>query len=72
MTANRLLAVGGASEMTKSCQRITVERQRQEAWESAVAAHVEALVSLGWKWEGRALRPGLNAALLHKNDSRNV
>lgn len=56
-------------QMTNSCQRITVERQRQEAWEAAVTAHVEALVSLGWKWEGKALRPRLNAALLHKSDS---
>ena len=26
-------------------------------WESQVAAHVEELVRLGWRWEGRGLVP---------------
>tara|TARA_R110002012_G_scaffold312727_2_gene523702 strand:- start:3317 stop:3541 length:225 start_codon:yes stop_codon:yes gene_type:complete len=37
--------------------------------EQAVAAHVEALVSLGWRWEGRGLIPTYQAEALHGPDS---
>jgi len=30
-------------------------------WEQKVATHVEGLISLGWKWEGRGLVPSFNA-----------
>lgn len=33
-----------------------------ESWETAVAAHVEALVALGWHWEGRYLAPRYDAS----------
>ena len=33
-----------------------------ENWETAVAAHVEALVALGWHWEGRYLAPRYDAS----------
>ena len=29
--------------------------------EQAIAAHVEALVQLGWRWEGRGLVPTIGA-----------
>ena len=29
--------------------------------EQAIAAHVEALVQLGWRWEGRGLIPTIGA-----------
>ena len=31
-----------------------------KAYEQQVAAHVESLVNLGWRWEGRGLVPTLN------------
>ena len=30
-------------------------------WERKVATHVEELIALGWKWEGRGLVPSVNA-----------
>ena len=36
--------------------------------EQAVAAHVEALVSMGWRWEGRGLVPTYQAEALHGPD----
>lgn len=30
--------------------------------ETLIAHHVEALIGLGWKWEGRGLQPSFNAA----------
>lgn len=32
-----------------------------EQREQAIAAHVEALVQLGWRWEGRGLIPTIGA-----------
>ena len=37
--------------------------------EQAVAAHVEALVSMGWRWECRGLIPTYQAEVLHGPDS---
>ena len=34
------------------------QRMTQEQWEALVASHVEALIELGWHWEGRGLMPG--------------
>ena len=31
-------------------------------WERKVAVHVEQLIALGWKWEGRGLVPSAGAA----------
>ena len=30
-------------------------------WERKVAGHVEQLISLGWRWEGRGLVPSVGA-----------
>ena len=30
--------------------------------ETLIAHHVEALIGLGWRWEGRGLMPTLNTA----------
>ena len=48
-------------------QAMTSDQQEQ-----AVAAHVEALVSLGWRWEGRGLIPTYQAEALHGPDSANL
>ena len=39
-------------------------------WEQKVATHVEELVKLGWKWEGRGLVPSINAWSVLNVDSR--
>ncbi len=53
------------------CQT-TVERHQamtSDQKEQAVATHVEALVALGWRWEGRGLIPTYQAEALHGPDS---
>lgn len=37
---------------------VTDQQLTQRDWEAQVAHHVEALVELGWRWQGRALAPG--------------
>lgn len=37
---------------------VTDQQLTQQAWEAQVAHHVEALIGLGWHWEGRSLAPG--------------
>ena len=36
-----------------------------EQRELAVASHVEALVLLGWRWEGRGLVPTIKPGVMH-------
>ena len=38
-------------------------------WERKVATHVEELISLGWKWEGRGLVPTVGAWHVSNADS---
>ena len=40
-------------------------------WERKVAAHVEELISLGWRWEGRGLVPSVGAWVVSDVDSCN-
>lgn len=40
-------------------------------WERKVAAHVEELISLGWRWEGRGLVPSVGAWVASDVDSCN-
>jgi hypothetical protein len=40
-------------------------------WESKVAAHVEELVRLGWRWEGRGLVPTAGCWQVSNVDSCN-
>ena len=50
----------------------TVERHQamtSDQKEQAVATHVEALVALGWRWEGRGLIPTYRAEALDGPDS---
>ena len=44
------------------------EQQR----EATIAAHVEALVAMGWRWEGRGLIPTYQAEALDGPDSAKV
>lgn len=37
--------------------------------ERATARHVEALIMLGWRWEGRGLAPVQDAGYLRRVDS---
>ena len=48
----------------------TAEQHPCPEWERKVAAHVEELVKLGWKWEGRGLVPSVNAWVVSNVDSR--
>ena len=34
------------------------QQMTQEEWEATVAFHVQSLVALGWRWEGRGIIPG--------------
>jgi hypothetical protein len=40
--------------------------------EQAVAAHVEALFQLGWRWEGRGLVPTIDSASTTKTTHDNA
>ena len=40
-------------------------------WERKVAAHVEELINLGWRWEGRGLVPSVGAWVVSDVDSCN-
>jgi len=40
-------------------------------WERKVAVHVEELISLGWRWEGRGLVPSVGAWVVSDVDSCN-
>ena len=40
-------------------------------WERKVATHVEELISLGWRWEGRGLVPTVGAWNVSNADSCN-
>ena len=40
--------------------------------EALIAHHVEALIGLGWKWEGRGLAPSLCAKNMPTFDSQKL
>lgn len=48
-------------------QAMTIDQKEQ-----AIAAHVEALVAMGWRWEGRGLIPTYQAEALGGPDSAKV
>jgi hypothetical protein len=48
-------------------QAMTIDQR-----EAAVAAHVEALHSLGWRWEGRGLVPTIQAGWMADPKSANL
>lgn len=43
---------------TTSARIDTRQQMTQEEWEATVAFHVQSLVALGWRWEGRGIIPG--------------
>lgn len=40
--------------------------------ETLIAHHVEALIGLGWRWEGRGLVPTLRASKVTQDNSRRL